>query len=326
MFVPRLGPRYSKEEAQVAIASSRSWAEALRRLGMCHSGGAHLVLRKYAGIWNLSHDHFDAYAASRGTGFARARPLAEILVESSDFSRVQLKRRLYEAGLKQPVCELCGQDNEWRGHELGMILDHVNGVSNDNRLENLRIVCPNCAATLDTHCGRTGRRPRADQVCERCGQSFAPKRSVQRYCSPECGVRWNRNIPSVRRDAEGRPAAVHPAPTRDPCHRLRRHRASLRSVRQRGPQVDPGLRARAGAGRRGVLPESLEPVRKKSMLAAHHTSPSRQSQASVASGSNCPVLGVSRIITPPSSSGVGRRTPSAITAVGPRQRTHPRRR
>ena len=156
------------------------------------------MLRKYAGIWNLSHDHFDAYAACRGTGFARARPLAEILVESSDFSRVQLKRRLYEAGLKQPVCELCGQDNEWRGHELGMILDHVNGVSNDNRLENLRIVCPNCAATLDTHCGRTGRRPRADQVCERCGQSFVPKRSVQRYCSPECGVRWNRNIPSVR--------------------------------------------------------------------------------------------------------------------------------
>ena len=35
-----------------------------------------------------------------------------------------------------------------------MILDHVNGVRDDNRLENLRIVCPNCAATLDTHCGR----------------------------------------------------------------------------------------------------------------------------------------------------------------------------
>ena len=192
MFVPRIGPRYSKEQARVAIASSRSWAEALRRLGMCHSGGAHVVLRKYAEIWELSTAHFDPYAASRGRGFARARPLDEILVENSDFSRVQLKRRLYEAGLKQPVCELCGQGNLWRGRELGMILDHINGISDDNRLENLRIVCPNCAATLDTHCARKRRQPRTEQSCPRCGKAFIPKRLVQRYCSQECGIRWSR--------------------------------------------------------------------------------------------------------------------------------------
>lgn len=37
---------------------------------------------------------------------------------------------------------------------MSLILDHINGVYNDNRLENLRIVCPNCNATLETHCGR----------------------------------------------------------------------------------------------------------------------------------------------------------------------------
>jgi hypothetical protein len=76
------------------------------------------------------------------------RPLEEILVDNSTYSRSNLKMRLYEEGLKEPRCELCGQGENWRGKYMGMILDHINGVRNDNRLENLQIVCPNCAATL----------------------------------------------------------------------------------------------------------------------------------------------------------------------------------
>jgi hypothetical protein len=63
----------------------------------------------------------------------------------------------------------------------------VNGVADDNRLENLRIVCPNCAATLDTHCGRKNRLSARD--CERCGVTFMPRAGKQRYCSSYCGVR-----------------------------------------------------------------------------------------------------------------------------------------
>ena len=131
MFVHR-GPRYSESEAREAIAASFSWSEALRRLGMCHSGGAHLVLRKYAEVWEISTDHFDPYAAVRGSGERSRRPLEEILVEHSTFARNHLKERLYEAGLKQRICELCGQGELWRGRRMGLILDHVNGVSDDN--------------------------------------------------------------------------------------------------------------------------------------------------------------------------------------------------
>jgi hypothetical protein len=191
MFVPR-GPRYSEEEARAAIAASLSWSEALRRLGMCHSGGAHLILKKYAALWGVPTDHFDPYAAVRGSGIRRRRPLEEILVERSMFSRGTLKERLYEAGLKQPICELCGQGELWRGRLMGMILDHINGVSNDHRLENLRIVCPNCAATLETHCARTRLLHRTTQKCVRCGVEFRPKSATQRYCSRDCGTRWDR--------------------------------------------------------------------------------------------------------------------------------------
>ena len=102
----------------------------------------------------------------------RARPLAEILVERSSYARSNLKARLYAEGLKQPVCELCGQDELWRGKPIGLILDHVNGVRDDNGLENLRIVCPNCAATLDTHCGRKNRLEPAERTCLLCGAPF----------------------------------------------------------------------------------------------------------------------------------------------------------
>ena len=113
-------------------------------------------------------------------------------MQGSTFSRNHLKERLYEAGLKQPVCELCGQGEVWRGRTMGMIIDHVNGVADDHRLENLRIVCPNCAATLDTHCARGRRLVRAEQACIRCGAAFRPKSATQRYCSRACGSRWER--------------------------------------------------------------------------------------------------------------------------------------
>ena len=91
------------------------------------------------------------------------------------------------------MCELCGQGELWKGRVMGLILDHINGVSDDHRLENLRIVCPNCAATLDTHCARKRRLTRVEQQCLRCGKSFRPRDGRQRYCSRECGMRWDRS-------------------------------------------------------------------------------------------------------------------------------------
>jgi hypothetical protein len=66
---------------------------------------------------------------------------------------------------------------------MALILDHINGIGNDHRIENLRVVCPNCAATLDTHCGRNLPRERE---CAECGEAFAPRHIRQRYCSLTC--------------------------------------------------------------------------------------------------------------------------------------------
>ncbi len=162
------------------------------------------MLKKYARIWGISTDHFDPYASNADVAKRRRQPLEKILVEGSTYSRNNLKKRLYLEGLKQRACELCGQGEDWRGRRMGLILDHINGVSNDNRIENLRIVCPNCAATLDTHCARSRRVSLEERPCVRCGESFLPKVSRQRYCSLACGSRWDRRgrpNPALRRVA-----------------------------------------------------------------------------------------------------------------------------
>jgi ribosomal protein S27AE len=210
-----MGPRYSVQEARVVVAASRSWAEALRRLGMCQGGGACSILRKYVALWNISTEHFDPYATSRTGTRRRRRPLEEILVEHSTFHRGHLKERLYEAGLKRPVCESCGQGALWQGRIMAMILDHVNGVGDDNRLDNLRILCPNCAATLDTHCARTKRLTRVEQQCPRCGRSFLPNRAQQRYCSPAAGRDGTGNTGRGRNSV--RSTGLH---TRSSCERF----------------------------------------------------------------------------------------------------------
>jgi hypothetical protein len=180
--------RYTEEEARAAVAASRSYAGALIQLGLRPAGGNHATLKKYLALWGISIDHFDFGAARPAR---EPRPLVDILVEGSTYNRRHLKRRLFAEGIKQPRCEICGQGELWRGVRMALVLDHINGVWNDNRLENLRILCPNCNATLDTHCGRKNKRERAERSCEYCGKRFWPRARTQRYCSRQCGVRQN---------------------------------------------------------------------------------------------------------------------------------------
>lgn len=115
--------------------------------------GNRITIKNYIKDNDIDTSHFNPCKGGGIDNFKK-KPLSDILVEDSAFDTTNLKHRLYDEGIKLRVCELCGQGELWNGKHLSLILDHKNGNHRDHRIENLRIVCPNCDATLPTFSGK----------------------------------------------------------------------------------------------------------------------------------------------------------------------------
>ncbi|MFC1775685.1 HNH endonuclease, partial [Patescibacteria group bacterium] len=99
--------------------------------------------------------HFTGQGWNKGMrGIGKPRiSLKEILTKNSSFQSYKLKKRLFKEGLKKPQCEECGWAKKSKDGRIPLELDHVNGTRTDNRLENLRVLCPNCHSLKPTHRG-----------------------------------------------------------------------------------------------------------------------------------------------------------------------------
>jgi len=146
--------RYTKEKFTQAWLSSKTIGEVARKLGCNHSGGGYLVLRRAAHQLNLPVDHLIEYGLNAGPGYNHIKfiPLSEILVENSTYTNIaRLKIRLLREGILEAKCYAkdCGLI-QWKGKAISLQLNHINGYKHDHRIENLRLLCPNCHSQTAT--------------------------------------------------------------------------------------------------------------------------------------------------------------------------------
>lgn len=145
-----------KENLSAAVAKSISWAETARNLNLKAAGGNYRQMQKYCKYFGIDTSHFLGQSHLKGKKFPNAPvkfKTEELLVSNSMQGTKGLKTRIRKENLLSWKCAVCNI-NSWEGKELSLQLDHINGINDDNRLENLRFLCPNCHSQTDTYCGR----------------------------------------------------------------------------------------------------------------------------------------------------------------------------
>jgi len=152
--------KWSDDMLQDAVKSSRSIRQVLQKLGLVEAGGNYTQVKYRIKDLAIDTSHFLGKGWNIGLLFipVPAAHLKTLLVKYSRVQSFKLKKRLFAENLKKEKCELCGWSKMSKDGRIPVELDHINGDRNDNRLKNLRILCPNCHSLQSTHRGKNKKK------------------------------------------------------------------------------------------------------------------------------------------------------------------------
>ena len=188
-----------KEELSRIVKESSSYTAVLKFFGLESKGANNETLKKRLNEERIDYSHIkeNKYKFSA----KRIIPDKEIFKKNSKVSQSVLKRRILRNNMLAYQCSECGIGPEWCGKPLTLQLDHKNGNRTDNRLENLRFLCPNCHAQTPNFAGGLSpeiksknkqkklereleRGRQLGRYCEQCGGPLRP--SQEQFCSKKC--------------------------------------------------------------------------------------------------------------------------------------------
>lgn len=136
------------------ISTAQCYADVLASLGVRTQGANIKTLKKYIQKYDIDTSHFNSTGVRKRNGGLTKIPNEQIFIQNSSTQRVVVKRRILMDSLIEYKCETCQNTGSWQGRKLVLQLEHKNGVYNDNRLENLCFLCPNCHSQTDTYAGK----------------------------------------------------------------------------------------------------------------------------------------------------------------------------
>lgn len=145
---------YSEEDFEQIIKNSQSFTDGCIKIGLSPYGSnGRNQIKKRCKELNIDYSHFGKIKKEKNNHSKYS--LDEILIEHSPYTnRNKLKWRLINEGCLKYECVICGNIGLWNNNPLILQLDHINGIHDDNRIENLRLLCPNCHSQTETFSGK----------------------------------------------------------------------------------------------------------------------------------------------------------------------------
>lgn len=170
---------YTKEELEQFVKESTTMNQVLEKVGYDLRGRNQTVVKTRLDEYGIDYSHFTLSGATQNK-----RTYENVFCEGSTASQHTL-RNWYQKYVPMEKCSICGQLPFWNNAPLTLILDHINGTHNDNRIENLRWVCPNCNQQLPTtgyKKMRTENKPHKQYLCSKCGKTINKQSTLCKDC------------------------------------------------------------------------------------------------------------------------------------------------
>ena len=145
--------KYTLQQLKAAVKTSTSMRQVLVKLGVAPYGGNYEILKKSIKHFKLNTAHFTGQAWNKGKKLAPKQPIKNYLNNKVPIQSHKLRNRLLKEGFFKHECSKC-RNTVWQGRPIPLELDHMNGNNKDNRLRNLRLLCPNCHAQTPTYRSR----------------------------------------------------------------------------------------------------------------------------------------------------------------------------